>query len=99
MALDVCPTRVCRPWRRHVAVLPVVVTTQRPGPFEAPGVSGRDRVGLGFVVLYALAFMASCLMLIAPLLATPALPGPATIAYAQTFTVVLVGWCVASSRR
>jgi hypothetical protein len=65
------PTRVCRPWRRHVAVLPVVVvTTQRPAPVEAPGVSGRDRVGLGFVVLYALAFMASCLMLIAPLLVT-----------------------------
>ena len=132
----------------------VVVTTQRPAPVEAPGVSGRDRVGLGFVVLYALAFMASCLMLIAPLLVTLALRvgdlvgaaaapgrlalalavgsflalfanplfgklsdrttsrfgmrrpwmllglaggtvGIATIAYAQTFTVVLVGWCVA----
>jgi len=55
-------------------VLPVVVvTTQRPAPVEAPGVSGRDRVGLGFMVLYALAFMASCLMLIAPLLVTLAL--------------------------
>ena len=132
----------------------VVVTTQRPAPVEAPGVSGRDRVGLGFVVLYALAFMASCLMLIAPLLVTLALRvgdlvgaaaapgrlalalavgsflalfanplfgklsdrttsrfgmrrpwmllglaggtvGIATIAYAQTFTMVLVGWCVA----
>jgi hypothetical protein len=40
------------------------------GTGRGPGVSGRDRVGLGFVVLYALAFMASCLMLIAPLLVT-----------------------------
>ena len=132
----------------------VVVTTQPPAPVEAPGVSGRDRVGLGFVVLYTLAFMASCLMLIAPLLVTLALRvgdlvgaaaapgrlalalavgsflslfanplfgklsdrttsrfgmrrpwmllglaggtvGIATIAYARTFTVVLLGWCVA----
>ena len=131
-----------------------MVTKQRRAQVDAPAVSRRERVGLGFVVPYALAFMASCLMLIAPLLVTLALKvgdlvgaetapgrlalalavgsflalfanplfgklsdrttsrfgmrrpwmvlglaggtvGIATIAYAQTFTMVLVGWCVA----
>src|SRR5690349_19406486 len=133
----------------------------RPGPAEprppaqtsTPG-QAQGRVGAGFIALYALAFTASCLMLLAPVLVTLALKvgdlvgaeaapgrlaltlaagsflalfanplfgklsdrttsrfgmrrpwmllglaggtvGIATIACAPTFTVVVVGWCVA----
>jgi MFS family permease len=130
------------------------VATQR-SPSPPPTLPAEPaRVGPAFVVMYALAFMASCLMLIAPLLVTLALKvsdlvgsedapsrlalvlavgsflalfanpvfgklsdrttsplgmrrpwmllglaggtvGIATIAFATTFTWVLVGWCVA----
>jgi MFS family permease len=49
------------------------VTTERTAP-ATPGLPAEPaRVGPGFVTVYALAFMASCLMLIAPLLVTLAL--------------------------
>jgi hypothetical protein len=61
----------------------------------------RRRVGWGFITRYTLAYMGTCLVLLAPVLVTLALKdnslvgiGTLLVALARDILTVLIGWCL-----